>query len=348
MKSRVIIPQYFAGSFSPNGFTNYLPDALEGIEKIYIIKGTPGSGKSTLMKKIALAAEDAEESVEKIYCSSDTASLDGVVIPSLSVAIVDGTAPHVMEASYPIAVETIINTGDYLDSHEIEKRRDEIIALTQKKKFLFHHAELLLRSISPIESLNAELLEACYDSSKGFSFCINVIKKEKRLEKEGCILKRSCFAFGKDGISLLNSFPEAEKIYSVSQLFSPFILGTLKLLAKEHNISAVWSPSPLNTSETGAIYFPESKKLYISSRFREDGESISDKRFEKFDALRQTREKRKFIAKTRSLILSEASGYMSDAMECHRSLESIYVSALNKDGLDCLAHSLTISIFGEK
>jgi hypothetical protein len=346
MENRIIIPQYFAGSFSPAGFTNYLTDAIGEMKKIYIIKGTAGSGKSTLMKKIALAAEEAEEAVERIYCSSDVSSLDGVVIPSRSFAIVDGTAPHVMEATYPIAVETIINTGDYINAAIIEKSRDEIISLTQKKKALFHKGELLLRSISPIESLNSELLEECYDSTKGFSFCMNVIRKESKLKQWGKIIKRSCFAFGKDGVCVLNSFAEAEKIYCVSELFSPFILGTIKLLAEEHNLSAVWSPSPLNPTEPCAIYFPTSKRLYISSQFRKDGENISSARFEKRDSLKQNKEKRKFISKTRALILEEAKTYLLGAMECHKALESFYVSALNKDGLDCLCRSVIVSLFG--
>ncbi len=348
MKKRPIIPEYFAGSFTGEGFTNFLPDATKGAEKIYIIKGTPGSGKSTLMKKIASAAEDVGESVERIYCSSDPFSLDGVVIPSLSFVIVDGTSPHVMESSYPIAVETIINTGDYISSEKLEEKKEDIILLSDQKKSLFNQAGTLLRAVTALNTLKNRLLEECYDSAKGFKFCMNIIQKEKSQKSEGTILRRSCIAFGKNGISQLKSFVEAEKTYLINEAFAPFILGTLKLLSEEYGLSSVWAPSPIDTQETAALYFPFSKRLFISSKWGKIGENVSASRFEKSPFLKQYREKKNFLSKTEALILSEAQSYISEAMQRHKELEEIYVSALNKDGLDCLAQSITLSIFGEK
>ena len=39
--------------------------------------------------------------VELHYCSSDFDSLDAIVIEELKVALMDGTAPHVMEPEIP-------------------------------------------------------------------------------------------------------------------------------------------------------------------------------------------------------------------------------------------------------
>lgn len=38
--------------------------------------------------------EDKGEQVEYLYCSGDPKSLDGVHIPRIRTAIVDGTSPH--------------------------------------------------------------------------------------------------------------------------------------------------------------------------------------------------------------------------------------------------------------
>ena len=348
MKKRIFVSSYFAGAFMGEGFNNYLPEAIEGMKKIYIIKGTPGSGKSTLMKKIAFAAEAAGEKVERIYCSSDTTSLDGIVIPSISFAMVDGTAPHVLDASYPKAVETIINTGDFIVSSPIENRRDEIISISNAKKKLFSKAEFLLHAASSLRRLKTQLLEEGYLAEKGFKFCKDILEKEKTQKSEGSVIKRSVASFSKNGITLLNAFTDAEKIYSINEEFSQFILGTLKLLAEEYNISAIYSPSPLCSTDVACVYLTESKRLFISSALRDDGVKISAHRFESGEALNRSREKRKFLSKTESIILKEAQGYLSEAMEKHKALEEIYVSALNKDGLDCLASSIAISLFGDK
>ena len=88
--------QYFLGANSPQGFYS-LYDQLIQIEDasaIYILKGGPGCGKSTLMRQVALAAEKADIQAEYILCSGDPDSLDGDVLPHLGIALVDGTAPH--------------------------------------------------------------------------------------------------------------------------------------------------------------------------------------------------------------------------------------------------------------
>lgn len=53
------------------------------------------------------------ESVEYYYCSSDTSSLDGIVLKHSGTAILDGTSPHTTDPAYPGAVEEIINMGDF-------------------------------------------------------------------------------------------------------------------------------------------------------------------------------------------------------------------------------------------
>lgn len=88
--------QYFLGANSPRGFYS-LYDQLIPIETakaVYILKGGAGCGKSTLMRQVAQTARQAGLSVEYILCSGDPASLDAVILPTLGVALVDGTAPH--------------------------------------------------------------------------------------------------------------------------------------------------------------------------------------------------------------------------------------------------------------
>lgn len=87
---------YFLGANSYKGFYSLYDDfvSLSKIKRLYIIKGGPGCGKSTFMKTIADAANNAGHDVERVLCSADPDSLDGIYIPSLHVAYVDGTAPH--------------------------------------------------------------------------------------------------------------------------------------------------------------------------------------------------------------------------------------------------------------
>lgn len=72
------------------------------VERKIVLKGGPGVGKSTFMKKLGEDFANAEIDVEFHWCSSDNESLDGVVIGRQQFCVVDGTAPH--------RVVTILNT----------------------------------------------------------------------------------------------------------------------------------------------------------------------------------------------------------------------------------------------
>ena len=88
--------RYFLGANSPDGFYSLYDQMIDPVQarRIYILKGGPGCGKSTLMRRVAARAEELGQETEYIHCSGDPDSLDAVVLPGLGVAVADGTAPH--------------------------------------------------------------------------------------------------------------------------------------------------------------------------------------------------------------------------------------------------------------
>jgi GTPase SAR1 family protein len=90
------IRKVFPGGNTSCGFYSFYEFILpqEEAAKIFVIKGGPGVGKSTFMKRIGDEMIKRGYDIEYHQCSSDNDSLDGVVIPALRVALIDGTAPH--------------------------------------------------------------------------------------------------------------------------------------------------------------------------------------------------------------------------------------------------------------
>ena len=121
--------QYFLGANAPDGFYSLYPQLidLERARAVYILKGGPGCGKSTLMCRVGERMEQAGLETEYILCSGDPDSLDGLVLPQLGVAIVDGTAPHVVEAKYPAVVERYVNLGRSYAASGLQDVREEIM-----------------------------------------------------------------------------------------------------------------------------------------------------------------------------------------------------------------------------
>jgi len=110
--------RYFLGANSPTGFYSLYHQLIdrETARAVYLIKGGPGCGKSSLMGRVARHAEAAGHTVEYIICSGDPDSLDAVYLPELGVALADATSPHVLEPKFPGVVEHYLDLGQYYDS----------------------------------------------------------------------------------------------------------------------------------------------------------------------------------------------------------------------------------------
>lgn len=84
----------FLGCGTYLGSVDFVENITAGITKRYFIKGRPGTGKSTFMKRINDAANAKGYDTEVYHCGFDTQSLDMVIIPALDFCIFDSTAPH--------------------------------------------------------------------------------------------------------------------------------------------------------------------------------------------------------------------------------------------------------------
>lgn len=84
----------FLGAATADGSVDYIENITDTLSKRYFIKGRPGTGKSTFMRKIAEKAIANGYVVEIYHCSFDPNSLDMIVIRDLDVCLFDSTAPH--------------------------------------------------------------------------------------------------------------------------------------------------------------------------------------------------------------------------------------------------------------
>ena len=126
--------EYFLGGVSTDGFDTHFGELIsqKGVFT-YILKGGAGTGKSSLMKKIALEFKDKDD-ITVFHCASDSDSLDAVYLKKAKVIIVDGTAPHVFDPSYPGVSQKIINLGDFWDDDKLKENGQSIINVTDENK----------------------------------------------------------------------------------------------------------------------------------------------------------------------------------------------------------------------
>ncbi|MGE5613118.1 MAG: ATPase [Bacillota bacterium] len=155
----------FPGGNTSRGFFSYYDYIIsaEDANRVFILKGGPGVGKSTFMRKIADEMTGRGYDAELMHCSSDNESLDGVVIPQIGVALMDGTAPHVIDPANPGIIDEIINMGDCWDDVSMRKNREKAIRIKNEISGYFQAAYGYLKAASHVYDNSAAIYGSAMD-----------------------------------------------------------------------------------------------------------------------------------------------------------------------------------------
>ncbi len=337
MKNEIVkIQESFAAANGYSGFKSYFDTIFNPskFEQLYILKGGPGTGKSSFMKKLLNEKSFSNFKKEAIYCSSDPKSLDGIIIDE-RVAVIDGTAPHECDPKLPGAVDEIINLGENWDVNLLKNRRDEIAEINNKKKRYYKSA---YKYLSFCENINNYILKILSDN-----YCFN--KAEKKIEEITSITnkeKKSCkirlvSSFGKNGYHRLdNCFGPYKSVYKVSGIFGSdsIFLGQINNLAEE---AITIYPSPFSMEKFDAVSLDSSSVLF-ASEIDTAIENIKTEEYLKLSHadVSEMRELENVINK----MLKYSENYFRLASDEHFKLEDIYSSAMKFSKNDELYQSV--------
>ena len=184
---------YFPGNNTPLGFFSYYKHILGQREanKIICMKGGPGTGKSTFMKRIGEAFAKLDEDIDYLHCSADENSLDGVVLRKRRIAVIDGTSPHTTDPVTPGAVDKIINLGEFWNEDGILLNKEEIIDLNEECSRWYRIAYNYLSAAKSV----FRSLEEVYNRAVGHSEIYRVVADIVGREYQG---HEICLAPGRE------------------------------------------------------------------------------------------------------------------------------------------------------
>lgn len=152
----------------PEGFVScfdqLMPD--KALKRMLILKGGPGVGKSTFMRRIHAALTAHDEQATLYFCSGDPDSLDAVAVQAHGVLILDGTAPHVVDPIIPGARDSIINLGVCLDESAMRPRLAHIRACMADHADCSRRARAYMRSSWALQRENAASAASCADEAR--------------------------------------------------------------------------------------------------------------------------------------------------------------------------------------
>ncbi|MBO5416459.1 MAG: hypothetical protein J6A83_07530 [Clostridia bacterium] len=326
----------FAASNSSDGFKSYYGEIFDGkkLQRLYIIKGGPGTGKSSFMKDAAKCAEGRGYSVEYYYCSSDPDSLDGIVIDG-RVAIIDGTAPHTCDTIIAGARDEIINLGEFWDGARLAERYSEILALSEKKSAAYRKGYRYLTACGELSEINTSLFYPALKEKKMLSSVARIVSAFPSGEVGG---QRTALvdSIGMRGRVRFDTYEKcATKIYSVIDWYSTahLFLRAVAVCAERRNIPITVSYDPINAERPDAVFLRNSGVAFVSvpPSEAEDavGTRVNMKRFIDKDAADRVKKEYKYNTRLYEALLSSACEAFEEAGEYHFALERIYSSCMD-------------------
>ncbi len=154
--------KYFPGANSGEGFFSRFSGIIPphaAHHYTYVLKGGPGVGKNTLMKKVAKRACELGYAVEEFRCASDSKSLDAIRVEKLGIVLLDGTAPHSIDPKTPGIDDEIIDLGHFKAHSEFALCREQLCELSSDNKSHYSAAYAMLGAA---RTLKREVIAASY------------------------------------------------------------------------------------------------------------------------------------------------------------------------------------------
>ena len=350
----------FLGANTPQGFVSFFDELYNPYENCtpYIIKGGPGTGKSTLMKKVLAECEKRGISAEKVYCSSDPDSLDGIIISDLGISIADGTSPHTLEPKFPGACENIINTGEFWDKNKLRSRADEIRTLTLENSIHHRRSVKYLSAVGSIAEENIRIGARYTDMDKIENFAFRFAMRElprKKHSKPGNRKKRFISALTPKGEIFLDSAVKAlaSRIIAIDDEYtavSSTLADRIGEIAIRNGYDVIFCYCPLKPRMTCEhIIIPEKNLALITVRSPhktdiEFDRIIHSKRF-LYEGINEHMSYLRFNRRLMRELTDEAINALKDAKATHDKLERIYIDAMDFKSLGSYLDKLCENIF---
>ena len=347
---------FLLGANTPSGFVSKFDQLASpsGGFHTYIIKGGPGSGKSTLMRKVAAAfADDAH--LEEIACSSDIDSLDGLIVPSKKFSIVDGTRPHLLDPVYPGAVESIVDLTSCWNPTLLEHCREEIITLTGNISRCHEYCCRYLAAGAALLSDSYRLALGCLNTQKLNDYLSRLCGKEFSKKGKGTSKEQVRFltALTNKGVVKYTHSAKilAKRIYLINDeqgAVSRLILHRVRaeaLAAGQDVISCYCPLSPFDKLEQ--LFIPAlSLGFMTSNRYHNfDLELtpyriVNAARFTHADKLKEHKKRLTYNRKAAGDMIAQAGDLLAEAKALHDELEGYYTAATDFKKVDDLTEKL--------
>ena len=354
------VADFFLGALSPSGFSGWFAQAAaEPGLTTYLIKAGPGCGKSTLMRKMGetdrLQSGPRGAMVERIHCSSDPQSLDGILLEDVHALILDATAPHTLDCKYPGAAEQVLSFYDTLDNSFLVSNREQILALGAR------HAALL-------QQASAHFALACALLARRRAMAADVVKSDKlerftahlagriiphrRGAAPGQVRHRLLSAPTPDGITVFYDTVSQladEALYVIHDPYGPVSTRMLRILAdfvRRNGYSCILCHCPTDQhGKLDHLFVPALGLGFVTANSWHPmafagQHNLHASRFMDLSALRGQRSLMSYQKRLAISLMEKTCAAQAEAKKVHDALEQYYIQATDFAEVDAIRQKL--------
>lgn len=333
----------FLGANTPKGFVSFFDELYNPYTatNAYIIKGGPGTGKSTFMKKIGTALHLNGISTEWVYCSSDPKSLDGIIAPEIDFSIADGTSPHVLEPRFPGCAENIINLGAFWDEKELKKNAEKIRSLTLENSLYHRRSAGYLSAAGKINDEIRTIHSPYINEEKINSFTTRFALREtpkKKKASPGKAYRRFLGAITPDGVifkedTVRKLCTRVIGISDESSTVGNIITERIGENALRNGYDVIFCHCPMRPKECEHVIIPEISLCVMTVKDCHSQSLLCDrlihsKRF-LFDGVQNCKSLLRFDKKLKAELIKEAVEKLRMAKKVHDELEALYIESMD-------------------
>lgn len=338
------VTHFFAGANSGEGFRSLFSEVVDLAHTydLLVLKGGPGVGKNTFMRQVGKTFEEAGADVEYLWCSGDPDSLDGVVIPAIRSAVVDGTSPHIIEPQYPAAVDRYVNLGRFYDIAAAKAQAQEIKAHTRDYKAAYVRAYHCLKAARQVELDGMNAAASGFDRERALRRVEGMIRRELRRKggQQGRTTRRFLGSITHKGWvwrfdSVASLCPRVYEFQDSWGLAGP-LLARLHDAAAEKGWDTILCPSPEDMDRIEHLLIPGLGLAFVTSR---PGMEYPEKpcRRIRLDAMVEMGGKARLQQRMADALREEAVEALQAAKASHDALEAVYNPYVDFEGVHALA-----------
>lgn len=342
---------FFLAANSRRGFVSFFEDFIaESFERdVYMLKGGPGCGKSTLIRRVCQPLARDGEPVEHIYCSSDPDSLDGMIL-SDRLAILDATSPHVTEPSFPGARGGYLALPEFINRHTLREKYPALLTLSAASKEHYAQAYRLIAASAQIDEHVTQSIRPYFAAERLRRRAKGIIAREMpRTGRRGVLKKRFIDGITPHGVLRLSGTIDAlcTRIYDLydSYGFAPILLEPLLegALAQGYDVYACYCPK--NPERLLHLLIPALSLGFVTSTplHQYEGEPYRRVRVDAcvdYSPRRQLRGHARLLSRLSQSLIDDAVAEVAAAHTLHDRIEEIYRPHIDTEALDRRAEEI--------